>query len=259
MLPRPSEIDVEELELADEESPKSYLEHRFEPDLRFEPVPQSPLESRRLGLRAPASFSVFVTRRDKRIRARAAEISTTGVLLDFRHAEPCSFDGLVTLELAVPALPRPIRCAARLARHVGRLEAFEFMIIGRDDRLSLAEYIDRVARPRVKAQTATKSGSSLTSRLPALLPGERVLGAFLRHEVAEHQIYHLLNQGFLVEPRRALEQASEHRRADRLHDDERGGIDALRSHRCAGGDQEVAHDFDDAQIERVHAIRFDDA
>jgi hypothetical protein len=97
-------------------------------------------------VRAPASFSVFVTRQGKRVRARAAEVSTTGVLLDFRFAEPCAFDGLVTLELAVPALPKPIRCAARFARDAGRLQAFEFMIIGRDDRLNLAEYIDRVAR-----------------------------------------------------------------------------------------------------------------
>jgi len=90
---------------------------------------------------------VCMTRQGKRIRARAAEVSTTGVLVDFRYSEPCAFDGLVTLELAVPALPKPIRCAARFARYVGRLQAFEFMIIGRDDRLSLAEYIDRVARP----------------------------------------------------------------------------------------------------------------
>ena len=145
-MPRPSEVDIEELaepSEASEVAPRSRFERHFEP----EPDSRGPFESRRLGVRAPASFSVFVTRHGKRIRARAAEVSTTGVLVDFRYSEPCAFDGLVTLELAVPALPKPIRCAARLARYVGRLQAFEFMIIGRDDRLSLAEYIDRVARP----------------------------------------------------------------------------------------------------------------
>lgn len=102
------------------------------------------IDTRRLGLRAPAAFSVFVTSQGQRVRARAAELSTTGLLLDFRHAPECSFDGLATLELALPGLARPIRTAARRVRSVGKLVAFEFMIIGRDDRLSIAEYIDRV-------------------------------------------------------------------------------------------------------------------
>jgi hypothetical protein len=102
------------------------------------------VDTRRLGLRVPAAFTVFVTSQGQRVRARAAELSTTGVVLDFRHAPQCSFDGLVTLELAVPGLAHAIRTAARLVRSVGKLEAFEFMIIGRDDRLSIAEYIDRV-------------------------------------------------------------------------------------------------------------------
>lgn len=146
-MPRPSEVDIEELAdgEASEVTPRSRVERYFE--LEPDSTSRGPFESRRLGVRAPASFSVCVARQGKRIRARAAEVSTTGVLVDFRYSEPCAFDGLVTLELAVPALPKPIRCAARFARYAGRLQAFEFMIIGRDDRLSLAEYIDRVARP----------------------------------------------------------------------------------------------------------------
>ncbi len=104
---------------------------------------QTYFDTRRIGLRTPATFSVFVTSQGQRVRSRAAELSTTGVVLDFRHSPECSFDGLVTLELAVPGLVHPIRTAARLVRSVGRLLAFEFMIIGRDDRLSLAEYLDR--------------------------------------------------------------------------------------------------------------------
>jgi len=146
-MPHPSEVDIEELLDEGDESAHSRLIRHAELERPSDPEARAQFESRRLGLRAAASFTVFLTRHGQRIRARAAEISTTGVLVDFRHSEAADdLDGLVTLELAVPALPRPIRCAARLARHVGRLRAFEFMIIGRDDRLSLAEYIDRVAR-----------------------------------------------------------------------------------------------------------------
>ena len=56
----------------------------------------------------------------------------------------------MTLELFVPGQSRPIRTAARFARRVGKLLAFEFMIIGRDERLSLAEHIDRVHSARVE-------------------------------------------------------------------------------------------------------------
>jgi len=107
-------------------------------------------EARRLGVRTPMAFGVYVTSRGKRVRARAAELSTTGVVLDFRHSEECSTEGLVTLELFVPGQPRPIRTAARFARRIGKLLAFEFMIIGRDERLSLAEHIDHVHAGRIE-------------------------------------------------------------------------------------------------------------
>jgi hypothetical protein len=106
--------------------------------------------ARRLGVRTPMAFGVYATTRGKRVRARAAELSTTGLVLDFRHSEECSTDGLVTLELFVPGQSRPIRTAARFVRRVGKLLAFEFVVIGRDDRLSLAEHIDRVHAARLE-------------------------------------------------------------------------------------------------------------
>ena len=108
--------------------------------------------ARRLGLRAPMAFGVAVTSGGQRVRARAAELSTTGVVLDFRHSEECAKEGLVTLELYVPGRQRPIRTAARFVRNVGKLFAFEFMIIGRDERLSIAEHIDRVRAARHERQ-----------------------------------------------------------------------------------------------------------
>jgi hypothetical protein len=111
----------------------------------------STTHSRRLGARVATSFSVFVTNRgQQRVRARATELSTTGVLLDFRYADACDIEGLLTFELAVPGLIRPIRTAARRVRSVGKLLAFEFLAISRDDRLTLAEHIDRVVRTRTR-------------------------------------------------------------------------------------------------------------
>ncbi|HEV8550823.1 MAG TPA: hypothetical protein VGQ57_17375 [Polyangiaceae bacterium] len=128
--------------------PESYPEliQPFEDEARI--TLTSLPDARRLGVRTPIAFGVYVTSKGRRNRARAAELSTTGVVLDFRHSEECSTEGLVTLELFVPGQPRPIRTAARFARRVGKLLAFEFMVIGRDDRLTLAEHIDRVQAAR---------------------------------------------------------------------------------------------------------------
>jgi PilZ domain len=102
---------------------------------------------RRLGSRVATRFSVFVGQGAERLRGRAAELSTTGVLLDLRHAERRLLLGMQQLELAVPGVPRPIRVVARPVREVGRLRAFEFLSIDPVDRLTLAEYIDKLGRP----------------------------------------------------------------------------------------------------------------
>jgi hypothetical protein len=74
------------------------------------------------------------------------ELSTTGVVLDFRYTERPEIEGLQTLELVVPGLGRPIRTVARPVRQVGKYDAFEFLSIGAIDRLSLAEHLDRERR-----------------------------------------------------------------------------------------------------------------
>jgi len=110
-------------------------------------APPSRVRTRRLGTRVKTRFSVFVCHNSARLRGRAAEISTTGVLLDLRHAEPRHWIGLQLLELAVPGVTHPIRVVARPVREVGRLRAFEFLSIDPVDRLTLAEYIDNLGRP----------------------------------------------------------------------------------------------------------------
>jgi hypothetical protein len=103
-------------------------------------------ESRRMGARASTKFSVFLVAGERRFRARTVELSTTGVVLDFRYTERPEIDGLQTLELVVPGLGRPIRTLARPVRRVGKCDAFEFISIRPVDRLSLAEHLDRERR-----------------------------------------------------------------------------------------------------------------
>ncbi len=102
--------------------------------------------ARRLGARATTKFSVFLLKGDERYRARTVELSTTGVVLDFRYSERPEIEGLQTLELVVPGLGRPIRTLARPVRQVGKFDAFEFLSIRPVDRLSLAEHLDRERR-----------------------------------------------------------------------------------------------------------------
>jgi len=115
-----------------------------EPDIESDDSGLS--ESRRLGARASTKFSVFLVAGERRFRARTVELSTTGVVLDFRYTERPEIDGLQTLELVVPGLGRPIRTLARPVRRVGKCDAFEFISIRPVDRLSLAEHLDRERR-----------------------------------------------------------------------------------------------------------------
>lgn len=102
--------------------------------------------ARRLGARTATKFSVFLVAGEQRFRARTVELSTTGIVLDFRYTEHPGSDGLQTLELVVPGLGRPIRAVARLVRRVGKYDAFEFVSIRPVDRLTLAEHLDRERR-----------------------------------------------------------------------------------------------------------------
>jgi hypothetical protein len=102
--------------------------------------------SRRLGSRAPTRFSVFVKQGAERFRARTAELSTTGIVLDLRHTDGLDVERLQQLELAVPGATRPIHVVARPVRKIGRLLAYEFVSIKEVDRLTLAEHLDRLER-----------------------------------------------------------------------------------------------------------------
>ena len=118
-----------------------------EPDIAPELIAMEEYpETRRLGAREPTKFSVFLVSGERRFRARAVELSTTGIVLDFHYNERPEISGLQTLELVVPGLGRPIRTVARPVRRVGVCDVFEFLSIRPVDRLSLAEHLDRERR-----------------------------------------------------------------------------------------------------------------
>lgn len=103
--------------------------------------------ARRLGFRRPTRFLVFIKDGRHRLRARATEISTTGVVLDPRFLYDVNLDRVMQLDLVVPGFARPIHVVARPVRKVGRLLACEFLSIKQVDQLSLAEHLDRLSRP----------------------------------------------------------------------------------------------------------------
>jgi hypothetical protein len=103
--------------------------------------------ARRLGSRARTRFTVFVKQGAERYRARSAELSTTGVVLDLRHTDGLDVERIQQLDLAVPGARRPIHVVARPVRKLGpRLLAYEFLSIREVDRLTLAEHLDRLQR-----------------------------------------------------------------------------------------------------------------
>jgi hypothetical protein len=89
---------------------------------------------------------VFVKQGVERYRARSAELSTTGVVLDLRHTDGLDVERIQQLDLAVPGCRRPIHVIARPVRKIGKLLAYEFLSIREVDRLTIAEHLDRLER-----------------------------------------------------------------------------------------------------------------
>jgi hypothetical protein len=103
--------------------------------------------ARRLGSRTPTHFAVFIKNGGQRLRCRAAQLSTTGVVLDLRFLEEIDTKRLLQIDLAIPGHTRPIHAVVRPVRAVGRLQAYEFVFIKSVDQLTLAEFLDRLNRP----------------------------------------------------------------------------------------------------------------
>ncbi len=105
---------------------------------------------RRLGLRVPATCWVLVKDGERGVYARMVELSPTGTVLKLLDAAETRFDNprRFELDIFIPGATAPIHAVAWPARAIGQLEAFEFLTMSSSDRLTLAEYLDRLVAAR---------------------------------------------------------------------------------------------------------------
>ena len=105
---------------------------------------------RRLGLRVPAACWALLKGGGRSVYSRTVEISPTGAVLKLLDDSETRFDRAQSFELDifVPGAALPVHAIVRPARAVGQLEAFEFTTMSSADRLTLAEYLDRLVAPR---------------------------------------------------------------------------------------------------------------
>ena len=107
---------------------------------------------RRISLRSELEFPVVEREGVKQSRARASDISATGIGLvrydEPRHAEGC----VVELELHLPDAEHPKQVKASQVWQNGYREGLEFVELDDADRLDLAEIQDRARRRGVKAR-----------------------------------------------------------------------------------------------------------
>lgn len=110
---------------------------------------------RRLGLRVPTRAWALFRNGAHGMYATVVELSATGLVLKFtghrlRMAafRPTQRFGL---DLFLPGAKAPLHVGVRPVRTIGEFEAFEFVEATGVDRLTLAEYIDRVLAGRRRA------------------------------------------------------------------------------------------------------------
>lgn len=102
---------------------------------------------RRLGSRVRTKCWALLSRGSSSTYAVAVELSPTGVLLHFvgRRAHLLFRpEQHFRLDLFVPGSPRPVQTVVRPVRRVGELQAFELVESSDAERLTLAEYLDRL-------------------------------------------------------------------------------------------------------------------
>jgi hypothetical protein len=112
-------------------------------------APETP--RRRLGERVAVNLWALLQARGRSLYAQVVELSPTGVVLRLVGIRsPVRFRGeqRFGLDLFLPGSPAPLHATVRPARAIGVLEAFELLEISAIDRLTLAEYLDRIRTSR---------------------------------------------------------------------------------------------------------------
>ncbi|HVR19440.1 MAG TPA: hypothetical protein VMS65_07085 [Polyangiaceae bacterium] len=107
---------------------------------------------RRLGLRVPATCWALLKDWERSLYARTVEISPTGAVLKLLDgSETIDRTRRFELDIFIPGAARPVHTIAWPARAIGQLEAFEFLTMSSDDRLTLAEHLDTLLAGRVES------------------------------------------------------------------------------------------------------------
>jgi hypothetical protein len=115
----------------------------------------APHPQRRLGLRVPTRAWALFRNGPHGMYATVVELSATGLVLKFtgQRLRLAAFRPYQRfgLDLFLPGGKAPLHVGVRPVRTIGELEAFEFAEASPVDRLTLAEYIDRVIAGRKRA------------------------------------------------------------------------------------------------------------
>jgi hypothetical protein len=105
---------------------------------------------RRISHRGEMKFTVVQTRDGRNVRARAANLSATGIQLICYDEPEYDPNSVVQLELHLPGAKEPMSVKASPVWKDGFREGLRFVDVADADRLDLAEVLDRrVQRQRV--------------------------------------------------------------------------------------------------------------
>ncbi len=135
---------------------------------------------RRLGLRLPVRAWALLRGGAHGAYAQVLELSVTGLVLGFagRQLREAAFrpEQRFGLDLFLPGTAAPLHFTVRPVRSRGELEAFELVDASAVDRLTLAEYLDRLVAARRRAEawhvrTRPASKRELTGAWKRLLLG----------------------------------------------------------------------------------------
>ena len=99
---------------------------------------------RRISIRGETEFPVFETEGNRKMKAKAADLSATGIGLVCYDKPDYEPQVRVQLELHLPGMEQPLRVGAEPVWVEGFRIGFKFVEIGDADRLNLAEFLDQV-------------------------------------------------------------------------------------------------------------------
>jgi len=101
---------------------------------------------RRHAQRRRVEFEVIEGRGAAVVRARARDVSPTGIQTEAEPSRGYPIDAVVPLSLRLPGRQRPLQTDATIVWARGSRAGFEFAAMPDADRLEIAEMVDRLGR-----------------------------------------------------------------------------------------------------------------